>query len=347
MAVARALQVGGKDAKRLLKRGLVLPADLTLDDANALRKTLAHWGVMSEVVDVPRTNARCEAHPTLTPDVICPHCQRAVCVLCESGCQVCEATLARQRKWKRRRVIVLVLVLLVVAAGAWLRVQGLSRRNLWIRPLQVSLALVSEGEVRASVEDAWRTNLSVLEAWFAREAQHYGLNLPNPVEFKLVPGVKRSTLPSTPESTGSFIVDAVNARAFSERLAELAAREGDIRLVIFLGDGGGASRVEGVGEQGGIYGLVAASAQDTQINLELMALVHELLHCLGAADAYDTEGHAEFPQGFVEPDRSPRYPQEFAEVMVGEVPTAVGAGRLPSSLSEVRIGPATAKSIGW
>jgi hypothetical protein len=228
-----------------------------------------------------------------------------------------------------------------------LRVRGLSRRNLWIRPLQVSLALVSETEVNPSVEDAWRTHQSVLEAWFAREAQHYGLLLSTPVEFKVVPGVKRSTRPAAPEPTGSFLADALNARAFSKRLAQLAASEGDIRLVIVLGDGGGASRVEGVGEQGGIYGLVAASTQDTQINLELMALVHELLHCLGAADAYDSEGHAEFPQGFVEPVRFPRYPQEFAEVMVGDIPTAVGAGRLPKSLSEVRIGPATAKSIGW
>jgi hypothetical protein len=33
--------------------------------------------------------------------------------------------------------------------------------------------------------------------------------------------------------------------------------------------------------------------------------------------------------------------------MVGEVPIAPGRGRLPESLEELRVGPLTAREIGW
>ena len=49
----------------------------------------------------------------------------------------------------------------------------------------------------------------------------------------------------------------------------------------------------------------------------------------------------------VEPGLQPLYPQPAAEVMVGEVPLGESEGRLPSSLDEVRVGPATARALRW
>ena len=42
-------------------------------------------------------------------------------------------------------------------------------------------------------------------------------------------------------------------------------------------------------------------------------VAHELCHPLGATDKYD--GVSVWPQGYVEPDREPRYPQRKAEIM--------------------------------
>jgi hypothetical protein len=76
-------------------------------------------------------------------------------------------------------------------------------------------------------------------------------------------------------------------------------------------------------------------------------MAHEALHTLGATDKYDAAGHAVDPAGLAEPERQPTYPQRFAELMVGELPLAPGAGRLPSTAEELAVGPATAAEIGW
>jgi hypothetical protein len=100
-------------------------------------------------------------------------------------------------------------------------------------------------------------------------------------------------------------------------------------------------------EAGGSVGLVRGLLEDTELTLELTAVAHELFHCLGVADAYDARGHARVPEGLVEPQLQPLYPQPAAEVMVGEVPLGDAEGRLPASLDEVRVGPSTAAALRW
>lgn len=347
LALARSLQISPTDAKTLLSAPRVLPAQLTPESATALCEALLKAGVGAEQVDAPQTTLRCSAHPSLTGDGSCATCGQAVCPLCGTTCASCAAKAATSSKWKGRRVAVLLIVLAVVVFGAALRTQQLQRRTSWSRPLQVSVVLVSEVDVERITLRSWKNGLVELESWFATEATRHGVTLKRPVVFTLAPEVKRATLPPPPEPTGSLLDDASAARAYSEELAKVAMPEGDVRLVVVLGDSAGPGRVEGIGERGGVYGLVHASRQDTQLTLELMALAHELFHCLGADDAYDGDGHAVFPGGFVEPEKVPRFPQAFAEVMCGEVPLAADHGRLPKTLDEVGVGDVTARAIGW
>lgn len=347
LTLARAIQVTPNEAKVLLAVPRVLPVQLTAEAANALRDALIKTGVGAELLDAPPTKLRCQAHPSLTGDGSCATCGQAICPLCGTQCASCSAKAANTSKWKGRRVAVLLVVLLVVGFAAALRVQRLQRRTNWSRPLQVSVVLVSETDVAPATLRAWSDGLESLEEWFAAEAARNGVTLAKPVAFKLAPEVKRATLPPPPSTTGGFIDDARAAKAYFDELAKVAADEGDVRLVVVLGDAEGPARVEGIGERGGVYGLVTASRQDTKLTLELMALAHELLHCLGADDSYDAEGHAIFPSGFLEPDREPRFPQSSAEVMCGEVPLGATEGRLPKALAEVGVGEVTARSIGW
>ena len=51
--------------------------------------------------------------------------------------------------------------------------------------------------------------------------------------------------------------------------------------------------------------------------------------------------------GYADPDKQPRYPQHYAELMCGYVPISPSAKEIPASLNQTLIGFKTAKEIGW
>ena len=168
--------------------------------------------------------------------------------------------------------------------------------------------------------------------------------------IELAPKVVNADAPSLPSSTGEWLADSQSALELRNQLQQLVqssgANEQDLAVVIGLRtSNGGAHRVEGLGEASGSIGLVDGTNGDTSIDLELLAVAHELLHLLGARDGYDEDGHARPQRGFVDPALG--YAQEFAEVMVGEIPVSEREGKLPTSMKQVRIGDVTAREIGW
>ena len=79
-----------------------------------------------------------------------------------------------------------------------------------------------------------------------------------------------------------------------------------------------------------------------------MIITHELLHTLGATDKYDPQTNQPFfPDGFAEPERTPLYPQRWAEIMGGFIAVSEEKGLMPEGLSQTVIGPLTAGEIGW
>jgi hypothetical protein len=91
--------------------------------------------------------------------------------------------------------------------------------------------------------------------------------------------------------------------------------------------------------------MVAATLLDRAAVLTQVALLHELLHLVGATDKYDAQGHAVGTEGLAEPSLGLH--QRRAELMVGEVPTGPSQGRLAQSLDEVAVGAATAREVRW
>jgi hypothetical protein len=53
------------------------------------------------------------------------------------------------------------------------------------------------------------------------------------------------------------------------------------------------------------------------------------------------------PAGFAEPDKMPLYPQAAAEIMAGRIAWSTTVARMPGSLDEVVVGPATTREIRW
>jgi len=43
----------------------------------------------------------------------------------------------------------------------------------------------------------------------------------------------------------------------------------------------------------------------------------------------------------------PRYPQRYAEIMAGRMPLGPDRQEMPDELSQTRVGPASAREIGW
>ena len=52
-----------------------------------------------------------------------------------------------------------------------------------------------------------------------------------------------------------------------------------------------------------------------------------------------------FPDGFAEPDRQPRFPQRYAEIMGGRIALSDDEAMIPTSLRYVIIGEQTAREI--
>jgi hypothetical protein len=91
--------------------------------------------------------------------------------------------------------------------------------------------------------------------------------------------------------------------------------------------------------------VFASRSQEAQNRI---VMTHELLHTFGATDKYDlTTGLPKYPDGFADPQLFPRYPQQRAEIMAVKMPLSATEARMPDSLEYERVGPATAREIGW
>ena len=89
-------------------------------------------------------------------------------------------------------------------------------------------------------------------------------------------------------------------------------------------------------------------ASDAMAGTNNVVIAHEMLHTFGATDKYDLATNLPlFPDGYAEPERMPRVPQQFAEIMGGRIPISPLRADQPDGLHRVVIGPLTAREINW
>jgi hypothetical protein len=103
-----------------------------------------------------------------------------------------------------------------------------------------------------------------------------------------------------------------------------------------------------VGIQNGSYGVVNAVASRQMAARNRIIITHELLHILGASDKYDfRSGQPLAPEGLANPQQSPLYPQQRAEIMGARIATSAASWQRPATLKSCVIGSQTASEIGW
>ena len=161
-----------------------------------------------------------------------------------------------------------------------------------------------------------------------------------------------SEIPPAPPTNGSLlntIVWSIKFRLFAWNNSQKINVKPDIRLyLLYHNPVTHPVLSHSTALNKGRIGRVNLFGDDKYNKQNLVILAHELLHTLTATDKYDLESTLPaYPDGYAEPNKQPRYPQNFAELMGGRVPLSETKAEIPKSLQQTLIGEKTAREIGW
>jgi hypothetical protein len=252
------------------------------------------------------------------------------------------------------RTIRIAFLLLVLAAAAWSNWYDRLSTTDWDETLYVGVFPIDEAA--NSVAQDYITGLSVdrfveIEAFLNQEARDYGVGISRPVSVELYPPV----LERPPERAASSNVFqnmwwSLKLRLYARRASRASGKPTpQIRIFVIYHDPTFSQSVpHSVGMQKGLVGVVHAFASDRMTRTNNVVIAHEILHTLGASDKYDPATLAPlYPIGYAEPDKSPRHPQPFTEIMAGRHAVDDHTFKMPDSLDEVVAGEATALEVRW
>ena len=252
--------------------------------------------------------------------------------------------------WKAIRIGVLLFILATVAQGAWL-----ARRDAtsWKDPVIVVLYPINaDGSERAEqyVREIDLARFQPMAAFMREQAAAHGVAVKDPIELRLAPRI--GTLPPQPPaaaSAASAIWWSLGFRVWAWRHDTYAGVRAHVRLFLMYHDDRRSPRLpHSTGLEKGLIGLVNVFATDEMAGTNNVVIAHEMLHTLGATDKYDRMSNMPlFPDGYAEPERMPRLPQQFAEIMGGRIPIGSLRADQPDGLHQVVIGRLTAREINW
>ena len=253
--------------------------------------------------------------------------------------------------WRAVRITVLLLVLLVVAGQAWLDRFSTTR---WQHTVYVGAFPVSADKSTATARYLAQLDQGKIDEvgdFLKTEAHRYGVGVDEPIELKLYPQLT-SPPPALDSGAGVFtrILWSLKLRYYRSRaLSTVSRARPKIALFLLYHDPALTQSVpHSAGLQRGLTAVVHLFASRSQEAQNRIVITHELLHTFGATDKYDlATGLPQYPEGFAEPLLAPRYPQPLAEIMAGRTPLSATEARLPDSLDDERVGPLTAREIGW
>lgn len=251
--------------------------------------------------------------------------------------------------FKATRITLLLAVLFFVAVSAWLTKSRSTDWNnsLWVKIYPINAdGSEASGRYIASLDEA---HFSGIEAFLARETGRYGKAVDRPLRIEL--GREVAEQPPVIGADPSLL----EIMGWSLRMRWWASSIGnqqdsidpDVRIFVRYHTLDEHTLLENsVGLQKGMVGVVNARASRHHQGRNNVVIAHEFLHTLGATDKYDRgTGQPLIPDGLAEPDRSPLFPQRFAEIMGGRIAYAADNAGVPKSLDFALIGPATAREI--
>ena len=245
----------------------------------------------------------------------------------------------------------LLVVLVVVAGVTWIDKASTTswKKTLWIGifPMNADGSAVTDRYVRSlKVED-----FGSIEKFFADEAGRYGVALSRPTHIELYPGPSEMPPVLPPDANPiAATIWSLKMRWYARHAADVPGRApSHIRVFVLFHDPAVSEDVpHSLGLQKGLVGVVHAFADRGMRGQNNIVIAHETLHTVGATDKYDLRtGEPLFPEGYANPARSPRLPQDKAEIMAGERPVSDTQHEMPEDLPGEAVGHETAVEIGW
>ena len=251
--------------------------------------------------------------------------------------------------FKAIRITVLLLILFFVAASNWLTQSRSTDWNnsLWVKiyPINGDGSDVSGRYVDSLTADSFEP----IESFVAREVSKYGHSIARPVRVELGEEIREQ-----PPAIGDS-PSALDIMLWSLKMRWWASSftgpqddpDPDVRVSVrYHAPEDHLVLEDSDGMQKGMIGVVNAYEGRRQAGTNNVIIAHEFLHTLGATDKYDpANGMPDFPIGFAEPDRQPRFPQRLAEIMGGRIAISPTDAMVPKSLDYVTIGAQTAEEI--
>jgi len=251
--------------------------------------------------------------------------------------------------FKAVRITILLLILLIVVVNTWLS-QARStdwNNSLWVKLYPINADGSEAAQQYINTLDA--DDFAAIEAFVGREAARYGKSINQPVRMELGRQILQQP-PEIGEDPG-----AIDIMLWSLKLRWWASDTAgaqdnitpDVRIFLRYHHPDHEVALENsVGLQKGMVGIVNAFASRRHRGANNVIIAHEFLHTLGATDKYDrANGQPIPPDGLAEPDRSPLYPQRYAEIMGGRIALAADDAVIPKGLKYTIIGPLTASEI--
>lgn len=258
--------------------------------------------------------------------------------------------MAKRGFFSQLRLALLLLLLLVVILNTWL---SKVRTTDWQEPLWVAVYPINADErtdTQLFINALQDDHFDDIEDFFTREASRYGVILEKPLEVFLAPEVEGQ--PPKPPRQASILESVI----WSLKLRYWAwgndrwslPTSPDIKIYLRLFSTQNTHILEhSLGLQKGMIGVVNGfSSVDYQAQNNFVT-VHEILHTLGASDKYNLQNLPVWPEGFADPYQEPLYPQYRAEIMGGRMLQSESFALIPDNLTQVVVGPKTAKEINW
>lgn len=251
--------------------------------------------------------------------------------------------------FKAIRISILLFILLFVGLSAFLT-QARStdwNNSLWIKIYPINADGSTESD--AYIDTLKSADFEALEAFIKRETERYSRVIDQPVRIEL--GARINEQPpqlGTAPNALTVMQWSLKMRWWAGNVTSDQDRiDPDVRIFVRYHKPDTAIRLEdSVGLQKGMVGIVNGYASRRYRGTNNVIIAHEFLHTLGATDKYDPlNGQPLAPDGLGEPDRSPLYPQRYAEIMGGRIAASADTSDIPKNLKLARIGDLTAREI--
>lgn len=251
--------------------------------------------------------------------------------------------------FRKFRILILLLVLATVGLGAW---RSNSRLTAWEHTIHVAIYPVAADDSPATasyVRSLGKDSFEDIAEWLQAETKNQGLTVLQPVAINVAPPLSEAPPLAPPQATAlDAMLWSLKLRWWASQHDAIAGPKPHVRLFVLFHDPERTDRVpHSTGLAKGQIGLIHAYASRKQRRQNSVVIAHEMLHTFGATDKYDLATlQPIYPQGYAEPQREPRWPQELAEIMGGRRPIDERTSEIPFSLAETLIGPETAREIG-